>query len=87
MSGHFRYILTIFVLIRNIFINQSKLTILNKTDKDLIISDKYNSEFEPLKSGEDSLGQTYTTYYAHIPNFDSSYSLTVNGTEIVLQKP
>ena len=48
---------------------------------------KYNSEFEPLKSGEDSLGQTYTTYYAHIPDFDSSYSLTVNGTEIVLQKP
>ena len=63
------------------------ITILNKTDKDLIISDKYNSNFEPLKSGEDSLGQTYTTYYAHIPNFDSSYSLTVNGTEIVLQKP
>lgn len=63
------------------------ITILNKTDKDLIISDKYNSEFEPLISGEDSLGQMYTTYYAHIPNFDSSYSLTVNGTEIVLQKP
>ena len=63
------------------------ITILNKTDKDLIISDKYNSEFEPLISGEDSLGQTYITYYAHIPNFDSSYSLTVNGTEIVLQKP
>ena len=52
-----------------------------------IISDKYNSEFEPLISGGESRGQTYTTYYAHIPNFDSSYSLTVNGTEIVLQKP
>ena len=48
-----------------------------------MVSDEYNTTFYALDS--ESLNETLVTYYAYIPNFDSQYSITVNGNNIVLQ--
>ena len=43
------------------------------------VSDEYNTKFFSLKRYDDSLGETFVTYYAHITNFDPQYSVIVKG--------
>ncbi len=60
------------------------ITVLDTNGGKLNISDGYNTKFQPLEHHDDFLGKTYITYYAHIPNFNSKYSIMVNGNTIVL---
>ena len=60
------------------------ITVLDTNGGKLNISDGYNTKFQSLEHHDDFLGKTYTTYYAHIPNFNSKYSIMVNGNTIVL---
>lgn len=43
------------------------------------ISDSYDSKFYTLDR-QSSLSKSVVTYYAYMPNFDSQYSVEVNGT-------
>ena len=60
------------------------ITILDTNGGELTISDEYNTKFLPLKRSNDSLEKTFVTYYAHITDFNSQYSVMVNDSEIVL---
>ena len=42
-------------------------------------------KFSPLERTDNALGKTFVTYYAHITDLDSQYSVTVNGSKIVLK--
>lgn len=55
----------------------------NLKNADLDLSDNYDSVFYSLEEYDDSL-RKLVTYYAHIPNFNSGYTITVNGEKIVL---
>lgn len=64
--------------------NDYFVTILDTNGGESIISDKYNTKFYSREKNNNSLGKTFVTYYAHITNFNSTYSVTVNGNEIAL---
>ncbi len=46
------------------------------------IADNRNSKFYSLEKQNQTLGKNFITYYAHIPNFNSQYSLVVNDVII-----
>lgn len=54
---------------------------------ELAISDEYETKFHEfsMKGKSDPFNRTFFTYYAYVANFDSQYSVTVNGNEIVLK--
>ena len=60
------------------------ITILNTKGGEAIVSDDYNTKFYSFEKYNDSLETTFVTYYAHIPCFNSQYSVTVNGNKITL---
>ena len=55
------------------------ITILDTNGGESTVSDEYNTKFFSLKRYDDSLGETFVTYYAHITNFDPQYSVIVKG--------
>lgn len=59
------------------------ITILDTNGGESTVSDDYGTKFYSLKKNNDSLGKTFITYYAHIPNFNSKYYVIVNGNKIV----
>lgn len=58
------------------------ITILDTSGGEAIVSDDYNTKFYALERDNNSLGKSFVTYYAHIPNFNSQYSIIVNGNKI-----
>ena len=60
------------------------ITILDTNGGESIVSDEYNTEFLSLERYNDLLEKNFVTYYAHIANLNSQYSVTVNGNKIVL---
>lgn len=61
------------------------ITILDTNGGESIISDEYNTNFLSRERIDDFLGKALVTYYAHITDFDTRYSVTVNGRKIVLE--
>lgn len=61
------------------------ITILDTNGGESTVSDEYNTKFFSLERYNDSLGKTFVTYYAHITNFSSQYSVIVNDNKIVLE--
>lgn len=55
------------------------ISIIGTNGKELTVSDKYNTAFLAM---EEIIG---THYYAYLTDFNSQYSLTINGNEITLQ--
>ena len=51
----------------------------------LNVSDEFDTKFYSLTKSNDFTGQAFTTYYAHLDNFDPQYCVTVNGNKIVLE--
>ena len=64
--------------------NDYFIIIFNAKGEKLTISDEYNTQFFSLEKIIDSDGQTFVTYYGHITDFNSQYSVTVDGKKIVL---
>lgn len=64
--------------------NDYFVIIFNAKGEKLTISDEYNTQFFSLEKIIDSDGQTFVTYYGHITDFNSQYSVTVDGKKIVL---
>ncbi len=64
--------------------NDYFITVLNTSGEESTVSDEYNTNFYSLKRNDDVRGKTFVTYYAHIPAFNSQYSLIVNDNEIAL---
>ena len=64
--------------------NDYFVIIFNVNGEKLTITDEYNTQFFPLEKIIDSDGQTFVTYYGHITDFNSQYSVTVDGKKIVL---
>lgn len=64
--------------------NDYFVIIFNAKGEKLAISDEYNTQFFSLEKIIDSDGQTFVTYYGHITDFNSQYSVTVDGKKIVL---
>ena len=60
------------------------VTILDTNGGTSTIQDGYSTQFYSLEKKNDSLGKTFVTYFAHIPNFDSQYTLVVNNNTIEL---
>lgn len=60
------------------------ITILDTNGGESTVSDEYNTEFFLLERYNDSLGETFVTYYAHIADFHPQYSVRVNDNKIVL---
>lgn len=62
------------------------ITILDTNGGESVVSDDYNTKFYSLERDNNHLGKTFVTYYAHIPYFNSQYSIIVNDNKIVLEK-
>lgn len=60
------------------------ITIIDTNGGESTISDEYNTKFLSLERSNESLGKTFVTYYAHMTDFDSQYSVIVNDNKIVL---
>ncbi len=58
------------------------ITVMGGNPGTLQISDNQNSDFKCLEKSNKIIMETYYIYCAHIKDFDSSYTLTVNGNEI-----
>ena len=61
------------------------ITILDTSGGELNVSDEFDTKFYSLTKSNDFTGQAFTTYYAHLDNFDPQYYVTVNGNKIVLE--
>lgn len=64
--------------------NEYFVVILDKDGGKSTISDEYNTQFLSFEVSNDSIGYTPVTYYGHITDFNSQYSVTVDGQKIVL---
>ena len=64
--------------------NDYFVIIFNIKGEKLTITDEYNTQFFPMEKIIDSNGQTFVAYYGHITDFNSQYSVTVDGKKIVL---
>lgn len=62
------------------------ITVLDLKGGNSKITDSYGSEFYSFKKTNNSLGKTFTTYYTHISKLDSYYFVTVNDTQIIVNK-
>lgn len=60
------------------------ITVFNANGGTLKITDSDNSEFCYLSDFNATLNKTFYTYYAYVNNFDSKYTITVNGRTIAL---
>ena len=58
------------------------ITILDTNGGESKISDNYNTDFYSLEKYNRPLEKNFITYYAHIPDFNSQYTVVVNGKEI-----
>ena len=63
------------------------ITILNTNGGETYVSDNRHTKFCPLETSNDSGTEPFVTYYAHIMDFDSRYSTTVNGNKIGFENP
>lgn len=63
--------------------NDYFITIFDINGGEANVSDSCNTEFYSLEKSNSSLEKTFVTYYAHIYEFNSQYSLEVNGSKIV----
>ena len=63
--------------------NDYFITIMDTNGGESKISDDYNTEFYALEKNNPVLKNTFITYYAHVPDFNSQYSVTVNDNLIV----
>lgn len=64
--------------------NDYFITILNTSGGESTVSDEYNTNFHSLENNDYVYGKTFVTYYAHIPDFNTQYSIMVNDIEIEL---
>lgn len=64
--------------------NDCFLKIFDTNGGESTITDEYNTEFFSLERYDDSLDKKFVTYYAHITEFNTQYSVIVNGIEIAL---
>lgn len=60
------------------------LTILCFDGDQASVSDAYNTKFYSLEGTKDPLGNTFVTYYAYIPNYDSQYCVMINDKIITI---
>ena len=65
--------------------NDYFLKIFDTNGGESTITDEYNTEFFSLERYDDSLDKKFVTYYAHITEFNTQYSVIVNGNKIVLE--
>ena len=65
--------------------NDCFLKIFDTNGGESTITDEYNTEFFSLERYDDSLDKKFVTYYAHITEFNTQYSVIVNGNKIVLE--
>ena len=63
--------------------NDYFITIFDTNGGKSTVSDEHNTKFFSLESSNDYLGKTFVTYYAHVNNFNSQYSITVNNEKIM----
>ena len=57
--------------------NDYFVIIFNAKGEKMTITDEYNTQFFPLEKIIDSDGQTFVTYYGHITDFNSQYSVGI----------
>ena len=67
------------------YTNDCFITIMNTDGGECAISDDCDTKFYSLARKNDSLGKTFVTYYAYVPNFDLQYSVVVNGNKILVE--
>ena len=60
------------------------ITVFDTNGGEATVTDDYDTEFSSLERYNDFLGETFVTYYAHIPELNQQYSVTVNGNKIAL---
>lgn len=53
-------------------------------DGETTVTDGFDTKFYSLERQNDTLDKRTVTHYAYIPCFDSQYSITVNGREIII---
>jgi hypothetical protein len=58
------------------------ITILNTSGGESTVSDEYNTKFYSLERYDNSLDKTFVTYYGHLTNFNTEYSVMVNDNNI-----
>ncbi len=59
--------------------NDYFITIFDSNGGESEISDDYNTKFYSLEKNNNYLQKVFVTYYAHISDFDSQYSIVING--------
>ena len=65
--------------------NDYFITIFDSNGGEAQISADFDTVFYALENEDHFSGKKYVTYYAYIPDFQSKYSVVVNGNKIVLQ--
>lgn len=70
------------IVYRYRFTNEYFLLIIDTDGGELIVSDDYNTEFHSYESTVKTNNKRYITCGAYIPNFNSEYSVIVNGERI-----
>lgn len=60
------------------------ITVFDTNGGKTTVSDEYNTKFFSLERYNDLLGKKFVTYYAHITNLDTQYSVIINDNKIVL---
>ena len=58
------------------------VTVLNTNGGGLNITDAYDTEFYPSKNNNNFLGKSFVTYYAHVADYNSQYSIVVDGNKV-----
>lgn len=66
--------------------NDYYITVLDTNGGPAEINDTFNSNFARLDRANSALKTTFCIYYAHISDFNSDYTITVNGNVIKLHK-
>lgn len=62
------------------------ITILDTSGGKSTVSDEYNTEFLSLEKHNNSLGETFFIYFAHITDLNPQYSVMVNDNKIVVNQ-
>ena len=60
------------------------ISVFSVNGDELTVSDDYNTKFHSMKDDTRFLNKVSVTYYGHILNYNSQYSITVNDKKIVL---
>ena len=64
--------------------SDSFITIFDSNGGEAQISDDFDTAFYALENEVHVSGEKYITYYAYLPDFQSQYSVVVNGKKIIL---